>query len=112
MKCQLLRTHLVTRDDAYELIRRKNLCLACMKPLANNPAGDHHCVLVREKPNKEKYSVICPVNCRFAGSLLNRFWCRCGVKRMKENQAEVASSNTRNPPPTNDNPGKIKLILK
>ena len=104
MKCQLLRTHLTTREDAFELIRRKKLCLGCMKKIDNNSQGEHHCVLVVERPNKEKFSVLCPLNCRYAGTLLNRFWCRCAIKKMKSNVADTASSS-----PANVSPGSREV---
>ena len=99
MKCNLLKTHLATREDCYELIKRKNLCLGCMRKLNNNDSGSHNCVLVVERPNKEKFSVLCPLNCRFAGTLLNRYWCRCAIKKLKANRAEISSTTTANHPP-------------
>ena len=95
-KCKLLQSHLVTRNDVYEMIKQKGLCLSCAKKQDNND-GAHQCQLIVPGRNgKEAFSVLCERNCKYKGVILNRGWCRCKMAKLKENRAEVSSNNTGN----------------
>ena len=63
-KCQLLKTHLINKSDVYEGIRAKNLCLGCMQKMDNNPDGAHSCQLLKSRPGKPVFNVLCEISVR------------------------------------------------
>ena len=91
-KCQLLSSHLINKPNVYEIIKSKGLCLACMSKIENNPSGQHECQLLKTRPGRPVFNVLCERQCKHQGILLNRAICRCRIKKLKDNRSEIANS--------------------